>query len=109
MRARCSKPMGTRAMRPRSVVPIRGTNSASGRVAAHREITANVRVVATNRHRRVEAAVSVRRVEAAVSVRRARLAVPIVTGGADERGTSKTSRNTRGDAVSAREGSAGYP
>jgi len=36
-----------------------------------------------------------------------RLGVAAVTGGADERGISAMPRETRGDAVSAREGSAG--
>jgi hypothetical protein len=35
--------------------------------------------------------------------------VAAVTGGADERGIDSMRRKTRGDAVSAREGSAGTP
>jgi hypothetical protein len=57
--------------------------SASRRIAAHFDSSANAPVVATNQHGRVEAA---------GSVRRARLEVPVVTGGAYERGTSKISQ-----------------
>ena len=58
-------------------------NSASPYVVAHRESGADARAFATK---------SAPAYQAAVSVRRARLAVPVVTGGAYERGASSTSR-----------------